>query len=192
MKILVDKHDIEEFSKGNPKALENLFIKYQPRLIIFINGFIKNHEVARDISQNIFLKIWQERKQYRHVINFQAFLYTMARNAIYNHFDHELVKARYTEKQLLRPVITDNIEESVFAQQLQELIEETISKMPTQRRKIFVMSRYQGLSNTEIAEELSISKRTVENHLTTALADIRKSIKTAIAIGGTALITFLH
>lgn len=190
MDKLADKYNIEELSNGNSKALESLFIKYQPRLVIFISGFIKNQEAARDICQNIFLKIWQEREQYRHILNFQAFLYTTARNAIYNYFDHELIKNRYTEKQLQQPTITNNTEENIFAQQLQELIDETLLQMPTQRRKVFVMSRYEGLSNADIAVQLNISKRTVENHITRALADIRGNIKTMITIGGIALTTF--
>lgn len=191
MDQLADMGYIQAFANGNSKALESLFVKYQPRLVLFINGFIKNHEAARDICQNIFLKIWQEREQYRHITNFQAFLFTMARNAIYNYIDHELVKARYNEKQLLKPIVTDNVEEDLFAMQLQELIEQTIARMPAQRKKVFIMSRHEGLSNAEIADALVISKRTVENHLTTALADIRKAIKMLMPLGIIVLMAFL-
>ena len=68
------------------------------------------------------------------------------------------------------------IEEELYAKELEFLISVAVEKMPPQRKQIYRMSRVDGLSNDEIAARMSISKRTVENHLTLALADIRKII----------------
>jgi len=70
----------------------------------------------------------------------------------------------------------EELEEMVFAKELEELIEVTIKKMPPKRKAIFCMSRKQGLSNDEIAFQLNISKRTVETHISAALTDLRKVI----------------
>lgn len=70
-----------------------------------------------------------------------------------------------------------NIEENMFAEELLLLIQHTVEQMPAQRKRIYEMSRKEGKNNDEIAQLLAINKRTVENHLTQALADIRKMLK---------------
>ena len=64
----------------------------------------------------------------------------------------------------------------VIANETSNRIREAVSQMPTQRRKVFVMSRYQGMSNSQIAQTLQISVKTVERHMTLALAELRKNI----------------
>lgn len=103
-------------------------------------------------------------------------------NAVYQHLRHILLVNEYGEKQqenLSRQQNEDaeNIEENMFAEELLLLIQHTVEQMPAQRKRIYEMSRKEGKNNDEIAQLLAINKRTVENHLTQALADIRKMLK---------------
>ncbi len=98
----------------------------------------------------------------------------MARNMIYDYYEHSLIEKNYQQKQQNKPAYDDLIEEELYAKELSLLIDIAVEKMPPQRRHIFIMSRKDGLSNEEIARRLDISKRTVENHLTQALAELRK------------------
>ena len=173
---------IQAFSRGNPRAFDMLFLYYQPRLVAFIDGFIKDREEARDMSQDIFLRLWENRDRCGEIHSMKAFLFKTAKFAIYNHYDHLLVNERFVESELLKPVEFDSAEERLFAQELRELIEQTVAQMPEQRRRVFEMSRKEGIPNEEIAERLGISKRTVENHLTTALAALRKVTLWAIML----------
>ena len=68
----------------------------------------------------------------------------------------------------------DEVEDLVFSHELEELINKAVDTMPEQRKRVFCMSRKQGMSNDEIANQLGISKRTVETHLTAALTMLRK------------------
>lgn len=177
-----DKECLEALQYGDGKALECLFVKYQPQLIHFVNGFIKDMDASRDLVQDVFLRLWQNHNLCGNISSIKSYLFTMTRNAIYNWYDHMLVTEKYKTENLLQPVVSECTEEIVFANQLMQIISATLEAMPAQRKKIFKMSREDGMSNSEIALKLNISKRTVENHLTLALRDLRKTMKAFILL----------
>ena len=125
----------------------------------------------------IFLSIWKDKEKFSKIDAFGSYIFKMAKNIVCNYFDHVVVDEKYVAEQLARPHVFDSSEDLIFARQLQDLIDITVSQMPPQRKRIYVMSRVEGMSNQEIATKLKINKRTVENHLTAALADIRKVIQ---------------
>jgi RNA polymerase sigma-70 factor (family 1) len=182
MNNTIEQNNIKALCKGSQRAFEVLFLYYQPKLVYFLTGFIKDSEIARDIAQDIFLSIWNNKERLSEVKSFKAYVFKMGKNSICNYYDHSLVNEKFIAEQLIRPVDFESTEEFIFAQQLQSLIDIAVNQMPTQRKTIYVMSRIDGLSNAEIAEKLQITKRTVENHLTAALADIRKTIKICIML----------
>ncbi len=165
-------------SKGDEGAFETLFLRYQPQLVYFISGFVKNSELSRDI----FLTIWDKKEKYSTIQSFKSYLFKMAKNTIFNYYDHSLVKGKYVTEQLIKPNIGEDTEEAFFLRQLQENIDSAIKKMSPQRQKVFTMSRIYGWTNSQIADELNISKRTVENHLTAALSEVRKTLTLLIMI----------
>lgn len=186
--ILLNMNDTTEtnfvkaLSKGDIQAFEMLFMHYQPKLLHFLYGFIKDIELARDMAQDIFLSLWNDKHKLSEVRSFQAYLFRIAKCAICNHYDHLVVSERFITEQLHKPVHTEYIEERIFASQLQRMIDETVDRMPPQRKTIYRMSRIEGISNADIAKKLNINKRTVENHLTSALADLRKAVHTFILL----------
>jgi RNA polymerase sigma-70 factor (ECF subfamily) len=182
MSNTIEESYIKALCKGDQKAFEILFLKYQPKLVFFLHGFIKDKEQARDMAQDIFLSIWNNKEKLDEVKSFKAYIYKMAKNTICNYYDHIIVNEKFVADQLTHSSETEDAEETIFANQLQDMIDATVSQMPPQRKQIFIMSRVEGMSNAEIAEKLNINKRTVENHLTAALADIRKTIKTWIIL----------
>lgn len=182
MNITIEENNIKALCKGDQKAFEVLFLYYQPKLVYFLTGFIKDVELARDMAQDIFLNVWNNKDKLSEIKSFKAYIFKMGKNAICNYYDHSIVNEKFVAEQLARPAEIENSEELIFAKQLQSLIDITVSKMPSQRKLIYTMSRIDGLKNDEIAEKLNINKRTVENHLTAALADIRKTIKICIML----------
>jgi RNA polymerase sigma-70 factor (ECF subfamily) len=150
-----------------------LFLYYHPKIYHFLCGFIKNDDEAYDMTQDIFYKVWMNREMMREIKSFKAYLFSMARHMIYNHYEHNLVKEKYALGQLTQPE-TYEPEQDLFAKDLALLIDHVVSQMPEQRRSVFKMSRREGLSSDEIASRLNIHKRTVENHISNALSDLRK------------------
>lgn len=180
MDFTTEKGYIEAVSRGDEQAFELLFLHYFPRIKGFISGILQNEEEAEDISQDIFVSMWQSRERLTNIENLNAYLFRVAKNAVYRHIERSLLFRDFQEQQINHALFTstdnDSIEEELYAKELDFLISVAVEKMPPQRKQIYKMSRVEGISNDEIAERLSISKRTVENHLTQALADIRKII----------------
>ncbi len=167
---------LTNLSKGDHRSYELLFLAYHPRIYHFLHGFIKNEEEAYDMAQDIFYKVWVNREKMGEVRSLKAYLFTMARRMIYNHYEHNLVKEKYTISQVDQPEIYSP-EQDMFAKDLSLLIDLVISQMPEQRQRIFKMSRKEGFSSDEIASRLNIHKRTVENHISNALRDLRKALQ---------------
>ena len=155
-------------SLESPQKFEGFFLDYYPRVKGFINGLLQDAEEAEDLSQDIFMSLWQNRGNLKQIDNLDAYLFRIARNAVFRYIERSLLFKNYQSRQLS----DDNSD--LYEIESELIIAIAVERMPSQRRKIYQMSREQGLSNENIARELNISKRTVENHLTQALADIRK------------------
>lgn len=156
-------------------------MRYFPRVKRFISGLLQDDISAEDFAQDILLKLWQKREEMAKIENLNAYLYRTSRNAVYQHLRHILLVNEYGEKQ------QENL--SVSRMRVRETSEEICLPKnycydtaygranAAQRKRIYEMSRKEGKNNDEIAQLLAINKRTVENHLTQALADIRKMLK---------------
>ena len=173
---------LNAIANGDEEAFTKVFLLYFSKVKRFISGLLQNDFAAEDLSQNIFIKLWQNRRNLAEIKNLNAYLFKSARNEVFQYIRHELVVREYQETHYER-VLKD--EENIFsipdetfdAEELSLLIQLAVEDMPAQRKKIYKMSREEGQSNEEISRELNINKRTVENHLTQALADIRKIVR---------------
>ena len=169
---------LKELSEGSRTAFDWLFIRYQPKVVAFLKACTGDEEQARDIAQDIFFNIWKDRAKLSGVRSFEGYLFQMARFSVYNYYDHLDVVKKYVEEGKKQPEGTAvGPEEKLKERQIKARIAETVRKMPRRRREIFIMSRWGGYSNDEIAERLNINKRTVENHLTAALSGLRSALK---------------
>lgn len=167
----------ERIAAGDLDAFRVLFETYFPKVREFIAAFIKDDKSAEDLSQDIFLKIWNLRENLPEVRNVSPWIYRMARNASLNYIRSRKKISVLDETAV--PGVTGT--EEIYIEREKELIIKTfVDTMPDQRRRIFNMSRYQGIPNEKIAEILHISKKTVENHLTLALKDIRNLLSAFI------------
>lgn len=172
----VEKRHLIEMSRGNTSSFDVLFLYYYPRILGFIDSLVKNKDESKDISQEIFLKLWNYRERLLEVDSLKAYLFQMAKNGVYDYFKQQLAKSADIDIHEFASLGTDTVEDVVEARDLELLIDIVIEGMPAQRKNVFILSRKKGLSNEEIAIKLNISKRTVETHITNALHDIRKLI----------------
>lgn len=174
----IEKEYLLNISKGNTKAFDSLFILHYPRVKNFIMSLVKNEEDARDLSQDIFLKIWNNREKLPEIQYFRTYLFQMSKNAVFDFFKENALFDDYEGGYKIKDF--DSLEESIEARDLEMLIDTLVESMPEQRKKIYKMSRKEGFTNEEISIKLEISKRTVETHISSALKDIRKLLMNII------------
>jgi len=156
-------------------AFNTLFKEYGNRLYRFALGYLKSESEAEDVVQEVFTIIWEKRASLKEDLSFRSYLFTIAFNIIRKHFRTKAYLAEYFKA---RNVIEQDLQtlNEITYRSLNQYIAKLIDQLPERRREIFIKSRFEGKSIKEIAEELKISHKTVENHITDVLRFIRKNI----------------
>lgn len=162
---------LENISKGDNEAFRTLFDAFFPKVKVFLVKFLKDDKLAEDIAQDIFAKVWTMRASLPEIRSFNTYLYRMTKNSALNYFRDRKTIVDISELAILDDA---DIEQEYYSKEKELLIRLIVDQMPVQRRNIFMMSRYQGMSNEEIATNLSISKHTVENNLSISLKELRE------------------
>ncbi len=167
---------MEELSKGNHEAYRKLFMRYYPKVRYFILGLVKSEEEADDLAQDVFVKLWTNRQQFVEVKTFGAYLYVSAKNTTFNYIESRQKRQEGLDKKISDDDSAFSPHEEMVAKDLQLLVDMVVNSMPSQRKIIYRLSREVGLSNDEIAGQLQLAKKTVENHLNLALKELRDAI----------------
>jgi len=166
---------VRELSKGNILAFNTLFREYGSRLYRFAYGYLKTEAEAEELVQEVFTIIWEKRITLKGELSFKSFLFTIAFNIIRKHF-----RARTSYAEFSKYGNFDDFDiqttNQVSYNSLFQFITTLVDQLPARRREIFIKSRFEGLNTAEIANELKISHKTVENQLTEALKFIRKNV----------------
>lgn len=164
--------------RGDHDSYETLFDLYYAKFVNFADAILKDRTVAKDIVQEAFIKIWANRARLDENQSLENYIYVIAKRLILNHIrDNKPVESLDSDKaQTAQSNVWGGQDLIVIANETRHRIQDIISKMPSQRRTVFIMSRSQGMSNKEIADALQISVKTVERHMTLALAELRENI----------------
>ena len=152
---------------------EQFYAANFPRVKNFAKLLTKSEEDAEDIAQNIFLKLWTRPELWQDQETMTGYLYTVTRNEIFNLFKHQKVEQEYEDK-VLKAQLLGELLENLYYKEVLMLIRMTLSQLPDRRRRVFEMSRFEGLSHKEIADKLQIPLRTVEDHIYKTLTELRK------------------
>lgn len=171
----IDIKTLKALRNGDHKAFESVFITYYDKIRIFIFGYIKSESDAEELTEDIFVNLWEKRISIDTSKSFSAYLHTIARNTALNFLKHKYLHSTYVANTAISEYSSTS-EEDLIAKELGLFIDDVVDKMPEQRKQIYILSRNKGLNNTEIAEQLDTSKRNVESQLSLALKEIRKAI----------------
>ncbi len=159
---------------GDAQAFDQLFRRYGNRLYFFSLGYLKSKTEAEEVVQEVFLKIWNNRKSLNPDLSFKAYIFKIAFRHIQELFQKISREQAYRHEILDSSVDFNNeLDDRMNYQSLLNLVDRVIDELPPRQREILVRRRKLGFSVKEIAEELGIAPKTVENHLTEALRTIK-------------------
>lgn len=175
--IKIDVELLDRLRQGDEGAFEQVYRKYGPWVYNFVYSLLYDKLLAEDLTQTVFLKIWEKRKTIDPELGLDAYLFAIARNLVYKETENKLqMGCQLDARNCIVEDVDSHIEEKIDAESLRSYIRHLIEQLPPVRKQIFCLSRYEHLQNKEIATRLSISEKTVENQITRALRFLRDKL----------------
>jgi RNA polymerase sigma-70 factor, ECF subfamily len=163
---------------GDITAFEMIFKTYYQTLCNYAYSFVQDRDEAEEIVQSTFLSVWEKKENLAIHTGVKPYLYAMVRNASLNVLKHEKIKQQHVATQLsVAERSTESVTRTVMASELEERIYKAMNKLPEQCRMVFKLSRFEELKYAEIADQLNISIKTVENQMGKALKIMREQLK---------------
>ena len=178
-----DKELLKRVRKGDLSAYESLFHDYYVMLSIIAKSFVKNNELAEELVNDVFVKIWERREFFLINTSLRAYLAKSVQNRCINYLRQNRKKTN------LREPLTENMNyemlrwsddyplDKLMEKELADDIEKSVAKLPERCRQIFLLSRDKGLQYDQIAENLNISVNTVKAQMKIALSKLREYLR---------------
>ena len=172
-----DKLIINKLKKGDVLSFDSIFKKYNKKVYYFAISYLKNKEEAEDVVQEVFMNLWKYRDQINEYYVFSKYLFKITYNATCKKFRKQASDKKQLEEVLKNIILEDNSTNlEIEYNNLLETANLLIEKLPSRQKEIFLLSTKEQLTNEQIAQQLNISKKTVDNYLTMAKTLLRKSI----------------
>jgi RNA polymerase sigma-70 factor (ECF subfamily) len=176
---------LKGLQEGDEKSFETIFHTYYAMLFNYAKSYVIDKEIARELTQEALLKLWEIKAQLKTNSNIPALLLKITHNNSLNYLNRNLAKQRYIEHNLKRHYVyqlncialNETNSEKIIFDELNEKINKAIMSLPPKCREVFELSRFKELKYKEIAESLNISVKTVENHISEALKRILEQIQ---------------
>jgi RNA polymerase sigma-70 factor (ECF subfamily) len=169
---------LEALQAGDENAFEMIFREHYQALCRYANSFLQDRDEAEEVVQSSFLAIWEKRNTIFITSSLKSYLYRAVRNSCLNVIKHEKIKQVHVdhEMKVLSPA-DENTSDAVLSNELEKQIYIAMQALPEQCRLVFKMSRFEELKYQEIADQLNISVKTVENQIGKALKIMREQLQ---------------
>ena len=165
-------------------TFKTIFSDYYIRLCLYAETFVGNSSSAEDIVQDAFFRLWNKKDDLHIDVSIQAYLYRTVHNACIHFLRHKKVsekhgeyqKIKLQEAELLYYSTLETSSKAILAEELRNIILETVNSFSEKTKEAFLLSREEDLKNQEIAERLNLSIKAVEYHISKALLSLRKAL----------------
>jgi len=165
---------LEQVSKGNEFAFRRLYDMHHQRVYAFAFFLTRSDWLAEEVTQEIFIKIWMHREELLEILNFEAWFKTLVRNHSYKFLSRLARERLFLQEMAQKDKKNGNFtEDSAVSHEYENLLEEALSQLPPQQRKVFMLSRRNAMKHEDIARQMGLSIYTVKNHMKAALRNIR-------------------
>ena len=168
---------MQALQNGDEKAMESLFRTYYQRLCNYANTLLNDQDESEESVQQVFVTLWEKRQSMEITSSLQSYLFRSVRNTCLNKIKYSKVRKSYAEEVTALSSHAEPANEITFQNELQKRIHEAVESLPDQCRLVFKLNRFEELKYKEIAEQLGISIKTVENHMGKALKIMREKLK---------------
>ena len=173
-----DAELVRRIRAGDERALEVVFRSHYSGMASFVQRFVRSSDLAEELVQDVFLKLWSKREQLAEIETLRTYLFRAARNTALNYLRRVKLERRWAEEQGTEsePPATFAADDETVEQEVAAAVKQAIDRLPPRCREIFLMSRDGGLTYAEIARSLDISVKTVETQMGRALKSLRASL----------------
>jgi len=172
-KDILDAPYAKAMKSGETYAFDYFFNKYAKIIYQFTLSFLKSEADSEELVQEIFIKLWDRRKNINPQRSFRAYLFTIAINSIRDFFNIKAKENKFKLELYDFLLGEKNEQEEINFHLYLKILDEQIELLPDKRKEIFIMHKKEGLTITEIAGILKISPKTAENQLASAVKTIR-------------------
>ena len=165
---------VDSLKRGNEKTLEKLYQDMHQDLYYYAYTCLRNDELAKDVVQHVFLKLWDKRKGLGQIRSLKDYIFKIAKNTVFDKLRQKSFQS--AEDIFLHEAagyVHNETEEQIIYNDYIELAKEGISSLPPRRKEIFKLSRFENKSNKEISTELGISVNVVENQISQAIKQLK-------------------
>ncbi|HEC44308.1 MAG TPA: RNA polymerase sigma-70 factor [Bacteroides sp.] len=177
MERTVEQLMVRELSNGSINAFNALYKQYCNRLFRFSFSMLKNQNGAEEAVQHVFLKVWEKRASLNPELSFQGYIFKITKNYVFKLINDSLrEKNQFGEPNANSDSHMENISSVLIYSETKSKVRKVIEDLPSQRKKVYIMSRKFNLTNKEIAEELFISVNTVKRHMNLALKTLYQAV----------------
>jgi RNA polymerase sigma-70 factor (family 1) len=178
--------------ESDAAAFREIYERYHSPLYNFLHKFLKSPQLSEDITQEIFIKIWDNRETLPQLLSIQTYLFTIGRNHAFNFLKRAGVDQR-AKGEILKHYSTagNSLENSIHARDYQRYLTQLLGNLTPQSREVFRMCRQEGKSYDETAELLGISRNTVKKHMVRSMRVLSDSVERDLGISLTALLIVL-
>ncbi|MEQ6120302.1 RNA polymerase sigma-70 factor [Reichenbachiella sp. MALMAid0571] len=173
---------VEKIKQDDLKAFGELYDGFYSRVMGFAFKFLKSRELAEEVVHDAFMKVWEHRKKLDSNLSINAFLFKITHNLMLNSLRVKVEQPKYFQTIQESDVVSNKTEIDVHLNEIEMSLTGAIEALPVKRRQIFMLSKLEGYSNKEIADELNISTNTVAGQLRKATKTLKATIKFAATI----------
>lgn len=182
LKLMTNKNlkslDFNNKDISDEVFFKNIYLENYPSLIVFAKGYVKQKPIAEDLVEDVFIKLWNNRKVISTIQNLKVYLFVAVRNTCFNY----LVKLKKYNLQSIEDLdidfeqITATAEDKIISNERVELIHQEINKLPKKCKAIFILIKEEGLKYTEVAQLLNLSIKTVETQMSIAFKRLSQAL----------------
>ena len=184
--IQIEKLLLEQIADGDHDAFKELVERHRDNVFLHAMAYLKEYSLAEDLTQEVFLIIWNNRASLKKVVNPESYLFILTRNRIVAEFRKKIKLLVLDGQEQTRKAAGPLPDQLMEDKETAALIQSAIAKMTLQQRKVFELGKLEGFKYEEIAQRLNISPNTVKVHMVQALSFIRTFIRN----GGVVVLLF--